>query len=408
MNSLKSNTTAGSHEAGMPVLRARLGFLDGIRGLAALYVMLYHVIMMAREMFQGNQNSSCLHGLNFLFYYIFGYGNFAVGVFIVLSGFSLMIPVARDPMLRLRGGLQEFAKRRAKRILPPYYAAAGICLILLALLPHIGIPLSRMEWYSETKESFAPVCILTHLFLVHNWTHYFYAIEAPLWSVGLEWQIYFVFALFLLPVYRKYGCFWTLFAAFVPFCAPVLLHIAAFHKTCIWFVGLFAMGMAGAAVCYDPAVKYEKWRAWQGWGSAGILCWITTILYVYWQHWHGVKLENKVFVPEVLLGTGIVCFIVCHALRTRSSMPEQSGIVRILQLPAIDTLGLFSYSLYLMHYPVLELCWYFCRWSGLAPDVLAVLFVLLSVPAALLVSWLFHLTVERRFLPSQLKKAAIG
>ena len=46
-------------------------------------------------------------------------GTTPVAVFIVLSGFSL---AAGNPM---RGGYWAYVRRRARRILPPYYAALG-------------------------------------------------------------------------------------------------------------------------------------------------------------------------------------------------------------------------------------------------------------------------------------------
>ena len=49
------------------------------------------------------------------------FGHYAVAVFIVLSGFSL---AAGDPM---RVGSGPTSVRRARRILPPYYVALGLC-----------------------------------------------------------------------------------------------------------------------------------------------------------------------------------------------------------------------------------------------------------------------------------------
>jgi peptidoglycan/LPS O-acetylase OafA/YrhL len=90
-----------------------LNFLDGIRGLAAFYVLLFHII--------ANGDSKLLSDsllLNFL-----RFGHEAVVVFIVLSGFVLTLPVVRSSQLTLTGGLVGFFKRRGRRILPGYYAA---------------------------------------------------------------------------------------------------------------------------------------------------------------------------------------------------------------------------------------------------------------------------------------------
>ena len=59
------------------------------------------------------------------------YGHLAVDVFIVLSGFCLMLPVARSGGA-LADGARGFFVRRARRILPPYFAAFTISVALTA------------------------------------------------------------------------------------------------------------------------------------------------------------------------------------------------------------------------------------------------------------------------------------
>jgi peptidoglycan/LPS O-acetylase OafA/YrhL len=49
----------------------------------------------------------------------------SVQVFIVLSGYCLMLPVAQAAGT-LKGGLSVFVRRRAIRILPPYFAMLTI------------------------------------------------------------------------------------------------------------------------------------------------------------------------------------------------------------------------------------------------------------------------------------------
>ena len=65
----------------------RLAGLDGVRGLAALYVVVYHVSLRA---FPGYPYAGAPFWAGW-----FAYGRFAVLVFIVLSGFSLALSPAR-------------------------------------------------------------------------------------------------------------------------------------------------------------------------------------------------------------------------------------------------------------------------------------------------------------------------
>jgi len=93
--------------------RQRLAGLDGVRGLAALFVVVNHVFLRA---FPGYPVDRAPFWAGW-----FIYGRFAVVVFIVLSGFSLALSPARHGW-RL-DGVSRFALRRARRILPPYWAA---------------------------------------------------------------------------------------------------------------------------------------------------------------------------------------------------------------------------------------------------------------------------------------------
>src|SRR4051794_7176791 len=104
--------------------RQRLTGLDGVRGLAALLVVVHHVFLRA---FPGYP----VYRAPFWAAW-FIYGRFAVVVFIVLSGFSLALSPARHGW-RLDGGLR-FARRRAWRILPPYWAALAFSLALAWLI----------------------------------------------------------------------------------------------------------------------------------------------------------------------------------------------------------------------------------------------------------------------------------
>src|SRR3954463_1062908 len=117
--------------AGPPPLR--LAGLDGVRGLAALFVVVNHVFERA---FPGYPVDRAPFWAGW-----FIYGRFAVVVFIVLSGFSLALSPARDGW-RL-DAVSAFAYRRARRILPAYWAALGFSLVVAWLLvppPGQGAP----------------------------------------------------------------------------------------------------------------------------------------------------------------------------------------------------------------------------------------------------------------------------
>lgn len=114
--------------------RIHLGFIDASRALAALYVLFghmflqlvpYHAAMAATK--QGLEKL-----LTFISVAFFRHGHIAVAVFIVISGFCLMIPLARHDKVEL-DGKGGFIKRRAWSILLPHFAALGIALLLFTV-----------------------------------------------------------------------------------------------------------------------------------------------------------------------------------------------------------------------------------------------------------------------------------
>ncbi|MBD0258097.1 MAG: acyltransferase family protein [Cytophagales bacterium] len=80
-----------------------LRYLDGLRAAAALFVVLHHAWLEAGQAYQV-------------------LGHYAVGLFIVLSGFCLMLPVVRGDGT-LPGGPIHFMRKPARPKQPPYKPA---------------------------------------------------------------------------------------------------------------------------------------------------------------------------------------------------------------------------------------------------------------------------------------------
>ena len=181
MEVLKSGTSAQQ--------RLRLHFLDGLRGLASLYVVLVHI-----NRYMGEQVPVFLQIIG----RTFRYGNFAVAIFIVLSGFVLMLPVARSQKGCLPGGFWDYIQRRSRRILPPYYAALFFSLltavIILGFIYFFNFKWHESPEYGEFHPFFSPIDVITHLLLIHDLSRdTLGSINAPMWTVATEWQIYFFF-----------------------------------------------------------------------------------------------------------------------------------------------------------------------------------------------------------------------
>jgi peptidoglycan/LPS O-acetylase OafA/YrhL len=112
----------------------------------------------------------------------------AVALFIVLSGFCLMLPVVRHGA-EIQGGAWQFFKRRARRILPPYYFALAISLLLIWTV--IGQK-TNTHWDASLPAD--GKAIWTHLLLLQDVFQDTSArINHVMWSISVEWRIYFLF-----------------------------------------------------------------------------------------------------------------------------------------------------------------------------------------------------------------------
>ena len=109
----------------------------------------------------------------------------AVAIFIVVSGFSLALAPMRNGG-SCPGACGAFLRRRAWRILPAYWAALVLSVVVT------GVLLRPSSARSAIAKGFA-----VHGLLLQD----VIGSESPngaFWSIAVEWQIYFVFPLILL------------------------------------------------------------------------------------------------------------------------------------------------------------------------------------------------------------------
>src|SRR5579884_3183604 len=112
--------------ATLPV--ARLPFLEALRGLAALYVVIGHICTLADPARLLGRTDHAPEWLRSAMR-PFQYGHLAVAAFIVLSGFCLQLSLFSNADGKI-GNLKRWFTRRAKRILPAYYGALALSLVV--------------------------------------------------------------------------------------------------------------------------------------------------------------------------------------------------------------------------------------------------------------------------------------
>jgi peptidoglycan/LPS O-acetylase OafA/YrhL len=343
-----------------PVERPKLhlAFIDGMRGFAALYVVLHHA-------FQGS--ALPYNSQSPLWYYLFAWGHGMVTIFIAISGFCLMLPVVQNG-LTLRGGTKVFYKRRAHRILPPYYAVLILAILTAVLSQADG---TRVAYLREPSTLLA---MGLHFAMIHNWNNAtFYALDGPLWSVAVECQIYMFFPLMVLA-WRRFGAARTVSGMF--FLAYALYYLTG-HRGSLHYYFVFALGMAGAEMAIHG--KAPRWVHWA--------CGVGLIGYL-------VTFRGKDYLSDFFIG------IFAASLMTILSAGSIARVRKVLSVRAVTFLGSFSYSLYLIHSVIQHIYLGSSIGMRMASDPMKQLAILVFgiTPIVLVVAYLFYLVAERPFV----------
>ena len=379
--------------------RIHLEYLDGIRALAALYVTAFHTY--GRVMFTKN-DAPAPDWFVTLTYWL-GYGHYAVAIFIVLSGYCLTLPIMRSSELVLRGGVWGFLKRRSRRILPPYFVAL-ICSIALV---YIGAHIAPSQ-SSKLMDHLSLGSILSHVFVVHNlFPDWAKTIDPPMWSVGTEWDIYFVFALLLLPIMRRAGVLVALVAAFSIGLAPLYLLPTGYNLewACPWYVGLFGLGMLGAYCNFATTGAVALWRAPRFWlicigVSGAIFLWM---LFSYPRvDLAGMIEYSSNWVPDVIIGViaiSFICYCTCAiGRRELDASARTPWVLGFLEAKPLVFIGTWSYSLYLIHQPLIEGIYQVTRALQMTRINAFLLFFIVVLPVVCACAYVFHLVAERPFM----------
>jgi peptidoglycan/LPS O-acetylase OafA/YrhL len=355
-----------------------LGYLDGLRALAAIFVVFHHAFL------QINFTDRPQLGFINQFTHVFDYGSYAVGLFITISGFCLMLPVAKGNGT-IRHGTIDFFKRRAWRILPSYYLAMAISLLLVWLF--VG---QKTGTHWDTSLPVTGTSIFTHLILLQDAFGYDANINHVFWSIAVEWRIYFLFPLLVLG-WRKIGPIPTTVLAVIS--SYILYNLFALiigSSLSAHYLGLFVMGMLAATIVFSSKDILSNLRQLP-WG------WITILMSIIIVFISSAKISHG-----HILSTYIIDYFVglwSMALLITISLNPNHWLAKFLNYQPIVFLGTFAYSIYLIHAPLLQILWQYVFTPFQSQPLL--MFAALSVfgtPIIIGLSYLFFLGCERPFL----------
>ncbi|MGZ3600804.1 MAG: acyltransferase family protein [Ktedonobacterales bacterium] len=366
----------------------RLVFVDGLRALAALYVVVHHAWLQIWPVDYSRFPSGSLAVLtNWM-----GYGHFAVSVFIVLSGFSLMLPVVRNGWT-LRDGAIGFLLRRARRILPPYYCAIGFSLLLIALL--VG---QKTGTHWDISLPVTPQTLQAHLLLQQDLFGQC-KINHALWTIAVEWRIYFVFPL-MVYLWRRAGGVATIIGTLL--FAYVLAYMVGgtpWEPIMPHYLALFALGASAAAIAVSPDARSRLLRDRLPW------TWLTAALFALiclacWRWGQPVGWPDR---SMLLLLDTFVGLATAAALMGATRPYQQNVLQRILSWKPLAFTGTFSYSLYLIHAPLLQVVWQYIahplRFLGFGDAGELLITIGVGIPLILGTAYLFFRLCEQPFMP---------
>jgi len=285
-----------------------------LRAIAVIYVVLFHLEIAGIES-----------------------GFLGVDVFFVVSGFLMAI-------LYKAGETKKFFERRAKRLIPAYFAT-----VILTSLASIFIVLPSELGQVVTQSIYSLLFANNIGFWMQN--SYFSKSDfnplLHLWSLGVEIQFYLIVPL-LVWFFRKSKVF--LFLALLGSFAACVYIVGLSTKTSFFMMPLrmweFLIGFIVAYYLTNNGnVRFDKYR-WAGLLGLITLCAIPFI------HVDGQTLSRAQGHPS------FIALFVCIA----TGLVLGFGIPKVLEDNPISKflakIGDYSYSIYLVHFPIIVLYLY--------------------------------------------------
>jgi peptidoglycan/LPS O-acetylase OafA/YrhL len=306
-------------------------------------------------------------------------GAWGVGIFFVLSGLCIHLPLARRMALGARPEIEagSYFRRRFRRIYPPHLIALGLSALFAAALPlaHFGVhPMISVPSFRQ---------LAAHLLMVHTFVpSAFYSINHVLWTIAVEAHFYVLYPL-LLAARRRFGM----------------------GTLCIVLLGVsLALRMSGKFFAFDAETKLilERnfvCRFWE-WTLG---CWLAERIVN-----RGIELTPKLrallrgLLVTYLIALGVRHLLPYGAVWNATLMPLlfALAIVAACGVAAradsmLVRVGKASYSLYLVHPIALSVALVTMRAARVSSTWIE---LAVAVPFAFAATFVFFRCVEQHYL----------
>lgn len=304
----------------------RLEGLDGLRGIAALIVLFSHTLLIFEAVAGGPSRSDADQGEPWVKavlltpVHVFYAGGEAVFVFFILSGFVLLLPFLNGH----RPSWVSYYPKRLLRIYLPVIAAVTLTAVMILLIPRIASP-AQTWWVNSHTVDLTVKGLIKEAFTLSGAGQY----NSVLWS--LRWEILFSL---LLPIYvmvvmsaRR----WWLGGMV----AMILASTAGLSlgNTYLQYLPMFGIG-AFLAAGKDQILQMEARRPL---GAVSMA--VAAVMFsVFWA-------APWIPLPRLILLIACVSLLIAFMVW----MPA----IRLSSTRIVEWLGSRSFSLYLVHEPII-------------------------------------------------------
>jgi peptidoglycan/LPS O-acetylase OafA/YrhL len=394
---------------------AHLAGLDSVRGVAVLFVVLYHCWALSG----GPLVTLTIPETGFqlpLSHYLSGLG-YGVDIFFVLSGFLLSIPwhkayyeCARPPHVG------AYLKRRMLRIVPPYWF---MLIILLTLLTGSVIPWEAVASKSGVANVMASLLFMQYLFPQASST---FGVNGAVWTLTIEMIFYLTLPIFVLSFL---GRRWQVSLPVAAFVSAGWIFLS-FHSLDplidLYWNSVKAFGVPREALRIFASQQYPSTLFQFGVGMTLANFWVYRTRAVH-KGWIAIATHPLISALTACLGLVLLIYGVFHVedasavegyhYVTHLATTAGTGLMilgslnggpllrSVFAFVPLRFIGLIGYSVFLWHFPLIVLAerypifldaTAYDRWIGIT---------LLVLPGVLLLGTVLYLLIEKPFIVSR-------
>ncbi|MGG7620237.1 acyltransferase family protein [Bacillus coreaensis] len=367
-------------------------YLDLIRGISAILVLMEHL---SSRLFVGYGNLENDNLLVKLLYLLNLLGGPAVIIFFVLSGLFISRSVLKA-LYENKWSWKSYLINRFARLSVVLIPALILTFILDSIAANFFGYNSYDNAFSNLKD------FVGNLFFLQNIFVGFYGSNAPLWSLSYEFWYYMLFPLMLHFFFYKQGKIIKVIYLLAIFAIVSSIGTSMNSYFVIWLIG--------PCILLLPRINFLTKR---------FIPTLALILVFIAMPLHPLTLTGRLFTDkeakDLMDLFGVSLFIgLAFGFLIYSLLHSLSNKIRYVNLKWLGwfskLIASFSFSLYLIHYPIINTVYYWFSkngFSGLQPNFISVFFYIIIIVLICFIAFLFSRITEsqthiiRRFLATK-------